>query len=63
MKFFCLSAMKFFLLRFDRFTKFLYTSSVILSLEFVSPDLRLAVGEDLLPLSVQESPHMCVFSV
>ena len=62
-KFFCLSAMKFFLLRFDRFTYFLYTSSVIISLEFVSPDLSVTVGEDLLPLSVQKSPSLCVFSV
>ena len=62
-KFFCLSAMKFFLLRFDRFTYFLYTSSVIISLEFVSPDLSVTVGEDLLALSVQKSPSLCVFSV
>ena len=33
--FFCLSTMKFFLLRPDRSRQFLYTSSVIISLEFV----------------------------
>ena len=47
--------MKFFSLRLDRFAQFLKTSSVIVSLEFVSPDFRLTVGEDLLPLSVQKS--------
>ena len=63
LKFFCLSAMKFFLLRFTNFSKFLYTSSVIISLEFVFLNHRLTVGEDLLPLSVQKSPNLCVFSV
>ena len=63
MKSFCLSPMKFFSLRLDRFAQFLFTSSVIVSLEFVSPDFRLTVGEDLLPLSVQKSPNLCVFSV
>ena len=29
----------------------------------MSPDLRLTVGEDLLPMSVQKSPNLCVFSV
>ena len=33
--------MKFFLLRLDRFIQFWYTSSVIISLEFVFPNLRL----------------------
>ena len=40
--------MKFFLLRLDRFTQFLYTSSVIISLELVVSDLRSTVSEDLL---------------
>ena len=62
LKFFCLSAMKFFLQRFNSFTSFLYTSSVIIRLEFVVINLRLTVGEDLLPLSVQKSPNLCVFS-
>ena len=53
MKFFCLSSMKFSSLRRDRFTQFLYASSVIVGLEFVSPDFRLTVVEDLLSLSVQ----------
>ena len=29
----------------------------------VSLNLHLTVGEDLLPLSVQETPNLCVFSV
>ena len=63
MEFFSLSTMKFFSLRLDRFTKFLYTSSVIISLEFVFSNLRPTVGEDLLPLSVQKSPNLCEFRV
>ena len=46
--------MKLFLLRLDRFTQFLHTSLVIISVEFVFSNLRLTVGEDLLPLSVQK---------
>ena len=42
---------------------FCITSSVIISLEFVSPDLSVTVGEDLLALSVQKSPSLCVLSV
>ena len=61
--FFCLSTMKFFLLRLDRFTQFLYTSSVIISLEFVFSNLRLTVSEDLLSLSVQKSPNLFAFRV
>ena len=61
--FFCLSTMKFFLLRLDRFTNFLYTSSVIISLEIVFSNLRLTVSEDLIPLSVQESPNLFFFRV
>ena len=55
--------MKFFLLRLDRFIQFLYASSVIISLEFVFSNLRLRVSEDLLPLSVQESPNLFAFTV
>ena len=62
LKFFCLSEMKF-LLRFNSFTWFLYTSSVIISLEFVFLNFRLTVGEDLLPLSVQKSPTLLVINV
>ena len=61
--FFRLSTMKFFFLRLDRFIQFLYTSSVIISLEFVFSNLRLTVSENLLPLSVQESPNLFVFRV
>ena len=50
-----MSTMKFFLLRLDRFIQFLYTSSVIISLEFVFSNLRLTVSENLLSLSLQES--------
>ena len=55
--------MKFFLLRLDRLFKFLYTSSVIISLEFVFSNLRLTVSENFLPLSVQERPNLIVFRV
>ena len=55
--------MKFFLLRLDRVIQFLYTSSVIISLEFVFSNLCLTVSEDLLPLSVQESPNLFAFRV
>ena len=51
------------LLRLDRFIQFLYTSSVMISLEFVLSNLRLTVSEDLLPLSVQESPNLFAFRV
>ena len=61
--FFCLSTMKFFLLRLDRFIQFLWTSSVIISLEFVFLNLYLTVSEGLLPLSVQESPNLFAFRV
>ena len=43
------------LLSATRFIQFLYTSSVIIGLEFVLSNLRLTVSEFLLPLSVQES--------
>ena len=55
--------MKFFFLRLDRFIQFLKTSSVIISLEFVFSNLRLTVSEDLLPLSIQESPNLFAFRV
>ena len=55
--------MKFFLLRLDRFTQFLYTSSVIISLEFVFSNLRLTVSENLFSLPVQKSPDLFVFRV
>ena len=61
--FFCLSTMKFSFLRLDRFIQFLCTSSVIISMEFVFSNLRLTVSEDLLPLSVQESPNLFAFRV
>ena len=48
LKFFSLSAVKFFLLRLNTFTKFSYTSSVIISLEFVFLNFRLPFGENLL---------------
>ena len=55
-------------IRFQRipiasFLQFSYTSSVIISLEFVFLNLRLTFGEDLLFLSVQQSSNLCVFSV
>ena len=63
LKFFRLSEVKFFLSRFNNVTQFLYTSSVILSLEFVFSNLHQTVSEDLLLLSVQESPSLFVFRV
>ena len=58
-KFFYLSAMNFFMLRFDRFTLFVYTSSVIFD---TSPDLP-TIGDDFLPLLSKKNPNLCVFSV
>ena len=60
--FVCLSTMNFFL-RLDRFIQFGKTTSVIISLEFVFSNLRLTVGDDLLALSVQESPNLFAFRV
>ena len=57
LKFFSLSAMKFFLLRFNNFTQFLNTSSVIIGLEFVFSNLCLAVSENLLSLSFQKKAY------
>ena len=53
----------FFLLRFKNFTEFSYTSSVIISLEFVFLNFRLTFGENLLFLSVQQSSNLCVSNV
>ena len=61
MNFFSLSAVKFFLLRFNNFTQISNTSSVIINLEFVFLNLRLTFGEDLLFLSVL--PHAGVVPV
>ena len=55
--------MKFFLLRFINFTQLLYTSSVIINLEFVFLHLRLTIGENSLFLSVQQSSNLCVSNV
>ena len=49
--------------KFNNFTQSLYSSSVIISLEFVLSNLRLTVSEDLLPLSVQGSPNLFAFRV
>ena len=43
--------------------EFSYTSSVITSLEFVFLNFRLTFGENLLFLSVQQSPNLCVSNV
>ena len=51
------------LVGFNNFTQFLYTSSVIISLELVFLSLRQTFGEDLLFLSVQKSSNLCMFSV
>ena len=58
-----MSTTNFFFLRLDHFIPLLNTSSVIICLEFVFSNLRLTVSEDLLPLSVQESPNLFAFRV
>ena len=58
-----MSTRNFFFLRLDHFITPLNTSSVIICLEFVFSNLRLTVSEDLLPLSVQESPNLLSFRV
>ena len=50
--------MKFIFLRLDPFIQFLYTASLIISLEFVLSNLRLTVSEDLFSLSIQKSPNL-----
>ena len=58
-----MSTTNFFFLRLDRFIQFVNTSSVISGLEFMLSNLRLTVSEDLLPLSVEESPNLFAFRV
>ena len=48
LKFFSLKAVKFFLLRFNISLNFSYTSSVVISLEFVFPNFCLTFGENSL---------------
>ena len=43
--------------------QFLYTSSIIISLEFVFSNLCLIISENLLSLSLQESPNLFFLSV
>ena len=45
------------------FHSFLYTFMAIISLEFVLSNLRLTVSEDVLSLSIQESPNLFDFRV
>ena len=49
--------------RLDERIGFRCCSSVMIGLEFVSPILRLTVGEDLFPLSVQKRPNLCELRV
>ena len=49
-----MSTTNFFFLRLDHFIQLLNTSSVVIGLEFVFSHLRLAVSENLLPLSFQK---------
>ena len=58
-----MSTTNFFFLRLDHFIQFLYTSSVVICLEFVFSNLCLTVSENLLSLSLQESPNLFVFRV
>ena len=50
-------------LKLDHCIHLLKTSSVIIGLELAPPNLCLTVSENLLPLSVQESPNLFVFRV
>ena len=59
----CKSMINFSSLRLENSIQFLYTSSVLIGLEFVLSNLRLTVSEDLLPLSVQESPNLFILRV
>ena len=58
-----MSSTIFFFLRLDRFTQLLKTFSVVLGLEFVFSNLCLTVSENLLSLSLQESPNLFAFRV
>ena len=58
-----MSTTNFFLLRLDRFFQLLNTSSVIIGVEFVFSNLCLAVSENLLSLSLQESPNQFIIRV
>ena len=58
-----MSTTNFFFLWLDRFTQLLNTSSVVISLEFVLSNLRLTVSENILSLSLQESPNLFTFRV
>ena len=49
-----------FLLFVTRSFHFENTCSVVIDLEFVFSNLRLTVSENLLPLSVQESPNLFI---
>ena len=58
-----MSTTNFFFLRLDRFIQLLNTSSVVIGLELVFSNLCLTVSENLLSLSLQESPNLFVFRV
>ena len=58
-----LSTTNFFFLRLDHFIQLLNTSSVVIGLEFVFLNLCLTVSENLLSLSLQESPNLFIFGV
>ena len=58
-----MSTINFFFLRLDRFIQLLNTSSVVIGLEFVFSNLCLKVSENLLSLSLQESPNLFTFRV
>ena len=53
-----MTSTNFFLLRLDCFIQLLETFSVVISLEFVFPNLCLTVSENLFSLSLQESPNL-----
>ena len=58
-----MSTINFFFFRLDRFTQLLNTSSLVIGLELVFSNLSLTVSENLLSLSLQESPNLFIFRV
>ena len=54
---------KFLLFWLDRFIQLLNSSSIVIGLELVFSNLRLTVSENLLSLSLQESPNLFILRV
>ena len=58
-----MNSTNFFFVRLDRFIQLLIASSVVIGLEFVFSNLCLTIRENLLSLSLQESPNLFAFRV